>query len=132
MAEDDGLADGDDAVDVGDAAILGIRVIAVDVILLDVAHGLLLPPQLDGDGVGHNVLCEIHHVLIVSGGEEEHLTFGTEVLVNPDGLILMTLGSDHNIRLVQHKHRDLLQVKEFEFDAPIEHLAGGPDDDVVI
>ena len=101
VTEDDGLANGDHAVDVGDAAILGIRVIAVDVILLDVAHGLLLPPQLDGDGVGHNVLCEIHHVLIVSGGEEKHLTLGTEVLVDPDGLVLVSLSGDHHVCLVQ-------------------------------
>ena len=68
---------------------------------LDVVHALLLPPQLDGDWVGHDVLGKVHHVLIVGGGEEDHLTLGTEIFVDPDGLVLVTLGGDHHVSLVQ-------------------------------
>ena len=49
MTEDDGLANGDDSIDVCDAPVLCLGGVAVDVVLLDVVHRLLLPPQLDGD-----------------------------------------------------------------------------------
>ena len=63
VTEDDGLANGDDTVDVCDAPVLGLGGVAVDVVLLDVVHRLLLPSQLDGDGVAHDVLSEVHHSL---------------------------------------------------------------------
>ena len=63
--------------------------------------------------------------LIVRSREEEHLTDWTEIFVDSDALVLVTLSGDHHIRLVQHEHRDLLQVEELELDAPVQNLQTG-------
>ena len=43
----------------------------------------------------------------------------------------MSLGGDHDVRLVKHEDGNFLQIEEFELDTPIQHLAGCPDDDVI-
>ena len=51
--------------------------------------------------------------------------------MNANALVLVALDGDHHVRLVQHKHVDLLEVKEVELDVgPVEDLARRADDDV--
>ena len=52
--------------------------------------------------------------------------------LNPDALVLVALGGDHDVRLVQHKHADLLGVKDLQLDAPVEDGARCSDHDVLL
>ena len=103
--------------------------------------------------IGHNVFRKIHHCLhswmisfvqlqgtscnlVISSREEQHLAIRSQVLVNPDALVLMSLKveervpdeqktnlcGNHHIGLIEDKHCDLTQIKEPELETPIKHL----------
>ena len=80
--------------------------------LFDIIQTLLLSPQLDRYGVGHNVLRKVHHrlhyyviltvttlslktssnfYLIISSREKQHLAIRSKVLVDSDTLVLVSL-----------------------------------------
>lgn len=44
----------------------------------------------------------------------------------------MTLRSDHDVGLVQHKHPDLLGVDELELEAPVQHGSRRADHDLLL
>ena len=52
--------------------------------------------------------------------------------LNPDALVLVSLGGDHDVGLVQHKHADLLGVKDLQLEAPVEDRARRSDHDVLL
>uniref|UniRef100_A0A8D2P2B5 Uncharacterized protein n=1 Tax=Zosterops lateralis melanops TaxID=1220523 RepID=A0A8D2P2B5_ZOSLA len=115
MAEDHGLGDGDGAVDVTESPELLISVIAQNIILLDGVQGLLLALQLD------NVWEHL----------APHCPCVPSVPLNADALVLVALGGNHHISLIQHKHLDLLGIYEFQFGTPVQHGAGCADDDLL-
>lgn len=51
--------------------------------------------------------------------------------MNANTLILMALGVNHNVRLVQNEHRDFLHIDHLELDDPVQNLAGCSDDYVI-
>lgn len=53
-------------------------------------------------------------------------------LVDSNALVLMTLCCNHHVGFIQHEHANLLYVKYTELAAPIKHLPGRTNDDVVI
>uniref|UniRef100_A0A8D2M6L7 Uncharacterized protein n=1 Tax=Zonotrichia albicollis TaxID=44394 RepID=A0A8D2M6L7_ZONAL len=110
MAEDHGLGDGDGPVDVTESPELLIPVIAQHIVLLDGVQGLLLTLQFDN--VWPHCPCP-------------------SVPLNADALVLVALGGDHHICLIQHKHLDLLGIDEFQFGTPVQHGAGRADDDLL-
>uniref|UniRef100_A0A8C3UZL0 Uncharacterized protein n=1 Tax=Catharus ustulatus TaxID=91951 RepID=A0A8C3UZL0_CATUS len=113
MAEDHGLGNGDGAVDVAESPELLISVTAQNVILLDGVQGLLLTLQFDNvwdSGPHCSPLSPWHH----------------SIPLNSDTLVLVALGGDHHICLIQHKHLDLLGIYEFQFGAPVQHGAPFP------
>lgn len=46
-------------------------------------------------------------------------------------LILVSLRRYHDVRLIQHKYRNLLYIENPELCAPIQNFAGRADDDVL-
>lgn len=52
---------------------------------------------------------------------------GDDVLVDAYALVLVALKRDHHVRLIQHKHGDLLDVEKPELDAPVQHFARSAD-----
>lgn len=52
--------------------------------------------------------------------------------MDTDALVPMTLRRDHHIRLVQHKHGDLLRVDVPVFGAPVEDGAWCSDDNLLL
>uniref|UniRef100_A0A8C9L639 Uncharacterized protein n=1 Tax=Serinus canaria TaxID=9135 RepID=A0A8C9L639_SERCA len=126
MAEDHGLGNGDGPVDVTESPELLISVIAQDIILLDGVQGLLLALQFDN----------VWEHLAVPGEHSEReitpLSLCPSVPLNADALVLVALGGDHHICLIQHEHLDLLGIYEFQLGTPVQHGAGCADYDLII
>ena len=74
VAEYHRLSYRDGTIDVRQGLELVILVTTLDVILLNVAQTLLFSPQTYCDWVGHNCLRKLHHLSIIGGREEQHLT----------------------------------------------------------
>uniref|UniRef100_A0A8C3DHB9 Uncharacterized protein n=1 Tax=Corvus moneduloides TaxID=1196302 RepID=A0A8C3DHB9_CORMO len=127
VAEDHGLGDGDGAVDVTEGPELLISVIAQNVILLDGVQGLLLALQFDNVWVRNNFLSKLPHRILKTPPSLWHRS----VPLDADALVLVALGRDHHIRLIQHKHLDLLGIDEFQFGTPVQHGAGCADYDLL-
>lgn len=49
----------------------------------------------------------------------------------PDGLVLVTLSINHNVCLIQNKHRQPLQIQNAQLETPIQNGPGCPDHYVV-
>uniref|UniRef100_A0A8C7EFK6 Uncharacterized protein n=1 Tax=Nothoprocta perdicaria TaxID=30464 RepID=A0A8C7EFK6_NOTPE len=128
MAEDDGLADGDAAVDVAEGAVLVPAALAHEVVLADGAERELLLPQLDDDGVGHELRGELPHGRLEGGREEQQLAVGAQ---RPAGTH-EALRVDHDVGLVQHEDADGAGVEEAPLEAPVEHGARRADDDLLL
>ena len=76
--------------------------------------------------------------LVISSREQQHLAIRSQILVNPDALVLMSLKveervphlteqktnlcGDHHISLIEDKHSDLAEIKEPELETPVKHL----------
>uniref|UniRef100_A0A8C6ZQV3 Uncharacterized protein n=1 Tax=Nothoprocta perdicaria TaxID=30464 RepID=A0A8C6ZQV3_NOTPE len=108
MAENHGLGNGDGAVDITESLELFISVIAQNVVLFNSVQCFLLSLQFDNVWIRNNFL--------ISG---EH----SSLPLNADALILMTLGCNHYISLIQDKHFDFLGIYEFQFGTPVQHGA---------
>uniref|UniRef100_A0A674HIF1 Uncharacterized protein n=1 Tax=Taeniopygia guttata TaxID=59729 RepID=A0A674HIF1_TAEGU len=125
MAEDHGLGDGDGTIDVTESPELLISVIAQNIILLDGVQGLLLALQFDNVWVRNNFLSKLPHRILKSGHRSRLQPHCPCPLIplNADALVLVTLGGDHHICLIQHEHLDLLGIYEFQFGTPVQHGA---------
>uniref|UniRef100_A0A8C0V521 Uncharacterized protein n=1 Tax=Cyanistes caeruleus TaxID=156563 RepID=A0A8C0V521_CYACU len=128
MAEDHGLGNGDGTVDVTQSPELLISVVAQNIILLDGVQGLLLTLQFDNVWVRNNFLSKLPHRILESAPLS---LWHCSVPLNADALVLVALGGDHHICLIQHEHLDLLGVYEFQFGAPVQHGAGRADYDLL-
>ena len=51
--------------------------------------------------------------------------------MNANALILVALGSDHDVRFVQNEHLHFGQVKAAQFRAPVEQLARRTDQQMI-
>ena len=122
LAENHGLTNGHDTVDVGDGDELGLGGGAVNPVLANVIDRLFFASEPDDDGVSNDVFGKGHDGKVISGAEQHHLAGGRQVLVDADGLVLVALSGDHHVGLVQHEHRNLLQVKESILDGPVKNL----------
>uniref|UniRef100_A0A803VJI8 Uncharacterized protein n=1 Tax=Ficedula albicollis TaxID=59894 RepID=A0A803VJI8_FICAL len=131
MAEDHGLGDGDGAVDVTESPELLISVTAQHIILLDGVQGLLLTLQFDDVWVRNNFLSKLPHRILESGGKQDPVPVAAPSPLNADTLVLVALGGNHHICLIQHKHLDLLGIDELQFGAPVQHGARCADDDLL-
>uniref|UniRef100_A0A670ZIE9 Uncharacterized protein n=1 Tax=Pseudonaja textilis TaxID=8673 RepID=A0A670ZIE9_PSETE len=129
VAEDHGLGNGDGPVDVAEGLELLLPAAAEDVILLDGVQRLLLPLQLDDVGVGNHLLGKLPHRVLEGGREEQHLPLRPSPL-DADALVLVPLGGNHDVGLVQNKHPDLFRVNELELRTPIQDGARRADDDL--
>uniref|UniRef100_A0A8C6XZG8 Uncharacterized protein n=1 Tax=Naja naja TaxID=35670 RepID=A0A8C6XZG8_NAJNA len=129
VAEDHGLGDGDGPVDVAEGLELLLPAVAEDVILLDGVQRLLFPLQLDDVGVGNHLLGKLPHRVLEGGREEQHLPLLPSPL-DADALVLVPLGGDHDIGLIQNKHPDLFGVNELELGTPVQDGARCADDDL--
>lgn len=47
--------------------------------------------------------------------------------MNPNALILMTLRGNHDISFIQHEHLYFAQIKNLEFETPIQNFPRCPD-----
>uniref|UniRef100_H2SQ26 Uncharacterized protein n=1 Tax=Takifugu rubripes TaxID=31033 RepID=H2SQ26_TAKRU len=132
LAEDDGLCDGQAAVQVTQRRKLLLLVLTDHVELPDVVQSLLLSLQPDDVGIGNDLLCKTPHRVLEGGGEEEHLTLlgRQNPPLDADALVPVALHGDHHIGLVQHEHGDLLGVDGLPLGAPVVDGAGRPDDDL--
>lgn len=52
--------------------------------------------------------------------------------MDANALVPVTLGGDHHVGLVQHKHRNLFGVDELVLGAPVEDGAWCPDDNLLL
>uniref|UniRef100_A0A8C4JNP5 Uncharacterized protein n=1 Tax=Dromaius novaehollandiae TaxID=8790 RepID=A0A8C4JNP5_DRONO len=136
MAEDDGLADGDAAVDVAQGPVLGHAVLAHQVVLPHGAEGQLLLAQLDDDGGADELRGERPHRRLEGGREEQHLaalgSLADRSPLDANALAGEALLVDHDVGLVQHEHSDVLRVEHVALEAPVQHRAGRPDDDLLL
>lgn len=72
--------------------------------------------------VRDNVFSKEHDIFVVGGAEKHHLTVGRELLLNPNGLILMSLRCNHDIGLIKNKNSNFLHIEETKFQSPIQNL----------
>uniref|UniRef100_A0A8C5CX34 Uncharacterized protein n=1 Tax=Gadus morhua TaxID=8049 RepID=A0A8C5CX34_GADMO len=127
MAEDHGLCDGKTPINIAKSGELVLLLLADHIELLDGVQSLLLALQLNDVGQQHLTVlwflapCQEMLVLLYWG-----------LPLNPDALVLMSLGGDHDVRLVQNKHADLLWVKELQLEAPVKDGARRSDHDVLL
>lgn len=75
MTENDGLSNGNHAVNILYRLILFVLVLASDVVLFDVFKRFLLFQQTNYDRVFDDVFGELHHRSIVCCRKEHHLAF---------------------------------------------------------
>lgn len=52
--------------------------------------------------------------------------------LDADTLVFVTLRCDHDIRLIQHEHPNLLGIDEPQLAAPVQHGAGRANDDLFL
>uniref|UniRef100_A0A8D2PZT2 Uncharacterized protein n=1 Tax=Varanus komodoensis TaxID=61221 RepID=A0A8D2PZT2_VARKO len=110
VAEDHGLRNGNGTVDVAECMEFLFSAVAQDIVLLDGVQRLLLPFQLDDVGVRNHFLASP---------------------LDADALVLVSLGGDHDICLIQDKDSDLLGVNELELGAPVQDRAWRANDDLL-
>uniref|UniRef100_A0A8D2JP34 Uncharacterized protein n=1 Tax=Sciurus vulgaris TaxID=55149 RepID=A0A8D2JP34_SCIVU len=110
MAEDNGLANGDAAINVAQSLIFVFPVLTQYVILSDVVQGQLLFAQLDDIRVRNDSLSKLPHRVLKCCREQEHLAFGGQ----------KSLGVNHHICFIQDKHTNLSQINQFSLKTPIE------------
>lgn len=159
MTKDDRLANCDDTINVLDRLVFFVLIPATDIILNDVIQRLLFTQQFDDNRIFHNMLGKFHHRAIIGCGKQQHLTGRLQLseskkkiisnlfdticskrdelrvqysLVDSNALVLMTLCCNHHVGFIQHEHANLFYIEYAELAAPIEHLSGRTNDDVVI
>uniref|UniRef100_A0A667XGT5 Uncharacterized protein n=1 Tax=Myripristis murdjan TaxID=586833 RepID=A0A667XGT5_9TELE len=120
MAEDHGLGDGDGSVDVAEGVELLLLAVAQHVVLFDRIQRLLLSLQLDDVGVRHDALGK-QHLAVFRQHPAWHRGKDSK------------LGSlNHDVRLIQHKHLDLLGINKLELGAPVQHGAWCANDNLLL
>ena len=78
LTENDRLADGNETEYVGESAILGLEVVALDIELLDVGERLVLAAQTNDHGLLDDACGEVYHRIFVCGREKHELTRGRQ------------------------------------------------------
>uniref|UniRef100_A0A665UTG8 Uncharacterized protein n=1 Tax=Echeneis naucrates TaxID=173247 RepID=A0A665UTG8_ECHNA len=89
--------------------------------MLDGVQRLLFALKPNDVWVGDHLLCKPPHRILKRCREKKHLTAFCPPM-DTNTLVPMTLCGDHHIRLVQHKHCDLLGVNELVLGAPVQNL----------
>uniref|UniRef100_A0A665USK7 Uncharacterized protein n=1 Tax=Echeneis naucrates TaxID=173247 RepID=A0A665USK7_ECHNA len=89
--------------------------------MLDGVQRLLFALKPNDVWVGDHLLCKPPHRILKRCREKKHLTAFCPPM-DTNTLVPMTLCGDHHIRLVQHKHCDLLGVNELVLGAPVQNF----------
>ena len=69
--------------------------------------------------VWNDIFCKIHHILVISGRKQHHLAICAQIFLNSNGLVLVSLSSNHNISFIQNENFDFFQIEKFEFERPV-------------
>uniref|UniRef100_A0A4W3GN96 Uncharacterized protein n=1 Tax=Callorhinchus milii TaxID=7868 RepID=A0A4W3GN96_CALMI len=131
VTEDHGLCNGNGSIDVAKSLVFLLLVVTQDIILLNGVQCLLLALQLNKVVFGDNLLGKFPHGLFERSREQQHLAARVLCTLSPsmansplnsNALVLVTLGCNHDISLVQDKHFDVLGVDEAQLCAPVHDL----------
>jgi hypothetical protein len=114
-AEDDGLGDGDGLVEVTQGVQLPVLLLDGNVELPDTFQGQLFLLDQDPDGVPHELLGDLEHVVGHGGREEDDLGLGGEELEDVVHVLGETLG-EHLVGLVEGKDLDVVGLQESSVD----------------